>query len=163
SLPVAASLPAADAKTAAYFAEARSKLPHASPWKAVYDAGDKRFALLLESPELAAARPREATFYPYTDGSIENAVPQRAGTTAHGLVIESTSGHKLNTQEKRAGVDKLGGVLVLTGADGRVDALDVEASPGPVPASAVLLAGTSDLGVAEALLFALLGGLILNL
>ncbi len=163
SLPVAATLPPPDDKTAAYFAQARAKLPHASPWKAVYDASDKRLALLVQSPELASARPREAIFYPYTDGHLEGAVPQKAGTTASGLVIEGTTGYKLATQEKRAGVDKLGGVLVLTGADGRVDALEIEASPGAVPSSAVMLSGTSDIGLWQALLFALLGGLILNL
>ena len=54
-------------------------------------------------------------------------------------------------------------MLVLTGTDGRVDALDLEAIPGPVPAAAVMLAGDSDLGLLTAMLFAVLGGLILNL
>ena len=56
--------PPADAKTAALFSDARAKLPHASPWPAVYDAGDKRFALLVQSPELATAHPRDTAFYP---------------------------------------------------------------------------------------------------
>jgi thiol:disulfide interchange protein len=163
SLPVAAALPPADEKNAALFAETRAKLPHASPWNAVFDAGDTRFALLVESPELAKARPREANFYPYTDGHIENAAPVKAGTTANGLVIESKTGYKLQTAEKRAAADKVGGILVLTGADGRTDALEISAMPGAVPASAVLLASASDLGLPEALLFAFLGGLILNL
>ena len=54
---------------------------------------------------------------------------------------------------------------MLTGADGRVDALDVQAEPGHVPASSVTLiaSASSDVGLWQALLFALLGGLILNL
>jgi thiol:disulfide interchange protein DsbD len=163
SLPIAGTLPPSDPKTAAYFADARTKLPHASPWKAVFDAGDKRLALLIQSPELASARPREAIFYPYTDGYIEGAKPQQAGTSQDGLVIEAGTGFKLATQDKRAGVDKLGGVLVLTGADGRVDALEVEATPGSVPANSVLLSNAPEIGFAEAVLFAFLGGLILNL
>ena len=67
------------------------------------------------------------------------------------------------TAEKRAGVDKLGGILVLTGSDGRIDALDIEAAPGTVPFAAMMLAGDSDISILEALLFAFLGGLILNL
>jgi thiol:disulfide interchange protein DsbD len=165
SLPVASTLPPPDGKMAAYFAEARTKLPHASPWNAVYDASDKRLALLIESPELASANPREAIFYPYTDGFIEGAVPQRTGVSASGLVIESAPGYQLATEAKRAAAAKLTGVLVLTGADGRVDALEIEATPGAVPVSSVMLLRMSDndIGIAEALFFALLGGLILNL
>jgi len=163
ALPVAAALPPPSETNTALFAGARAKLPHPSPWNAVYDAGDKRFALLIESPELAKAQPREAAFYPYTDGHIDNAAPVRAGAAASGLVIESTTGYKLTTGEKRAAVDKIGGILVLTGADGRTDALEISAVPGIVPASAVLLSGSAGIGLFEAILFAFLGGLILNL
>ncbi|HEY4266395.1 MAG TPA: protein-disulfide reductase DsbD domain-containing protein, partial [Micropepsaceae bacterium] len=164
-LGIAAQTPPPDGKTAAFFADARSKLAHASPWKAVYDAGDKRFALLIESPELVSARPRDVAFYPYTDGYVQAGAPQRLGTSDKGFVIEGVTDRKLATQEKRASAGKIGGVLVLTGADGRVDALDVDAEPGPVPASSVtLLQNTSnEVGFAAALLFAVLGGLILNL
>jgi thiol:disulfide interchange protein DsbD len=163
SLPIAAQVPPADPKTAGLFADTRAKLPHASPWNAVYDAGDKRFAILIKSPELVAARPQKAIFYPYTDGYLEGAVLQKAGTAEGGLVIEAATGFKLGTKEKRAAVDRVGGVLVLTGADGRVDALEIQATPGSVPANSVLLTSTSDIGFAEAVLFAFLGGLILNL
>jgi thiol:disulfide interchange protein len=164
-LAVTPAPPPADAKTAALFAEARAKLPHPSPWPAVYDAGDKRFALLIRAPELVSARPREAAFYPYTDGFVEAVAPQIAGTSDKGFVIQSATGYKLGTKEKRDAVAKLGGVLVLTGTDGRVDALDVQADPGPVPASSVTLieSASGDVGLFSALLFAVLGGLILNL
>jgi thiol:disulfide interchange protein DsbD len=163
ALPVAASLPPPDAKNAAMFAETRAKLPHPSPWNAVFDVSDTRFALLIESPELVKARPREVAFYPYTDGQIENAAPVKVGTAANGLVIESAPGYKLKTAEKRAGVGKVGGVLVLTGADGRTDALEISAVPGVVPAAAVLFSNAAAIGLGQALLFAFLGGLILNL
>lgn len=163
TLPVAAALPPADPKNTGLFAATRGKLPHASPWSAVYDAGDARFALLIEAEDLVKAAPRAMNFYPYTDGHIENAAPVRTGTAAGGLVIESKSGYKLNTADKRAGVETVGGVLVLTGADGRTDALEISASKGSVPASAVLFSAGAQIGLPEALLFAFLGGLILNL
>ena len=163
-LSVSEAPPAPDAKTQALFAETRAKLPHVSPWPAVYDAGDKRLALLIESPELVAARPREVAFYPYADGFIEAAAPQVLGTSDKGFVIQSTPGRKLATSDKRASAGKLSGVLVLTGADGRIDALNVEAEPGLVPAASVTLASTGgETGLVQALLFAFLGGLILNL
>ena len=166
SLPlnVAAATPPPDGKAAPLFAAARANLPHASPWPAVYDAGDTRFAVLIESPELAGAKPREAVFYPYTDGAMEAAAPQIVGTTDKGFVIQSKTGYKLATAEKRKSAGPLKGLLVLTGADGRVDALDVNATPGVVPASSITLAQEeSNIGLLTAIGFALLGGLILNL
>jgi thiol:disulfide interchange protein DsbD len=164
ALAVNAVPPAPDAKTASLFADAREKLPHASPWPAIYDAGDKRFALLIQSPELAAARPREAAFYPYTDGFIEGTSPQLLGTSDKGFVIQSAPGRNLATADKRKTAGAVGGVLVLTGADGRVEALDVQAEPGLVPAASVtLIESGGDAGFLSALLFAVLGGLILNL
>jgi thiol:disulfide interchange protein DsbD len=160
---VAAAPPPPDGKTAAFFAAARAKLPHASPWPAIYDAGDKRFALLVESPELAGARPREMAFYPYTDGFVEAAAAQRVGTSGNGLVLESATGWKLADKDKRAKAGALSGLLVLTGADGRIDALNVEAKPGIVAESSVTLTGGGDIGLLPALVFAFLGGLILNL
>ncbi|HYK78539.1 MAG TPA: protein-disulfide reductase DsbD domain-containing protein [Micropepsaceae bacterium] len=163
-MSVTASPPPSNAKTASLFAEARAKLPHASPWSAIYDADDKRFALLIQSPELVTAKPRATEFYPYTDGMVEPAAAQSVGTSDQGLVIESRTGHTLANKDKRAGIGKLAGLLVLTGADGRVDALNIEAEPGLVPVSSVTLeAGASGDGLPQLLLFAFLGGLILNL
>jgi thiol:disulfide interchange protein DsbD len=163
-LTVTASPPPPDEKTAAFFAAARNKLPHASPWRAVYDAGDKRFALLVESPELASARPREAALYPYADGLVESAAPQQLGTSDKGFVVQSATGYKLANKDKRAAIGKFAGLLVLTGADGRVDALNVDAEPGVVPLESVTLADDrANQDLWNILLFAFLGGLILNL
>ena len=162
-LSVADGSPPPTAENAELFAAARAKLPNASPWKARYQATDDRFGLLIEAPELASARPKSAVFYPYTDGLVEAAAPQNAGTVSDGLVLQSEPGWKMTTAEKRSAVENIKGILVLTGADGRVDALDIDAVPGVVPAAAVALAGESDLGLLTAALFALLGGLILNL
>jgi thiol:disulfide interchange protein DsbD len=162
-LPIAADAPPPNAESAALFTAARAKLPQPSPWTARYEASDDRFALLVESAELASARPKSAVFYSYADGLVEAAAPQRAGTSSAGLVLQSAPGWKMTTAEKRSAVDNIRGILVLTGADGRVDALDIEAAPGVVPAAAVMLAGENDLGLLAALLFAVLGGLILNL
>jgi len=162
-LSVAGEAPPPSAETAELFAAARAKLPHTSPWTARYEASDTRFALLVEGPELASARPKSAVFYPYADGLIDAPAPQNAGTASAGLVLQSAPGWKMTTAEKRSAVDNIRGILVLTGADGRVDALDIDAAPGPVPAAAVALVGESDLGLLSAILFALVGGLILNL
>jgi len=85
-LTIGETAPPADAKTSALFSEARSKLPHASPWKAVYDAGDKRFAVRIESPELVSAKPRDVAFYPYADGYVEAAARKSIDTRARSAV-----------------------------------------------------------------------------
>jgi len=164
ALAIAAAAPPSDSKTASLFAATRAKLPHISPWPAIYDAGDKRFALLVESAELVQAHPREAIFYSYADGMVEAAARQRVGATEKGLVIESAPGYKLANKDKRAGISALSGLLVLTGADGRVDALNIEAQPGPIPVSSVILAsGSADISLLAALALAIMGGFLLNL
>ena len=163
-LPVAADAPPPSAENAELFAAARTKLPHASPWTARYDASDTRFGLLLEAPELASARPKSAVFYPYADGMVQPATPQNAGTASAGLVLQSAPGWKMTTAEKRSAVESIKGILVLTGSDGRVDALDLEADARcrfPRPPWRSRATPISDF--LTAMLFAVLGGLILNL
>ena len=164
AMPVAATPGPPDAGAEKLFADARAHLPHEAPWQAVFDAADQRFALLLESPELAQAQPKSAVFYPAEDGFMEAAAPQRVGVSPKGLVIESTTGWKMKTAEKRKGVSAMSGILVLTGADGRTDALTLKAAPGAVPVTDVTF-GSSDgaMGILLAVAFAFLGGLILNL
>ncbi len=58
-LPVAADAPPPSAENAELFAAARTKLPHASPWKARYEASDTRFGLLLEAPGAGVGAPEE--------------------------------------------------------------------------------------------------------
>ena len=54
------------------------------------------------------------------------------------------------------------GLLVLTSTDGSVQALEVSAPPGPVPPAEFSDRDSGDLSLWLALLFAFLGGLILN-
>ncbi|MCH8858500.1 MAG: thioredoxin family protein [Proteobacteria bacterium] len=146
------------------FAEARSKLPRPAPWPARFEADAERFTLFVESAALTAARPREAVFFPYTDGQVESAAPQTMSFAPDGLVIQTQTGWQLADDARRAATDEVSGVLVLTGTDGRVDAFEVLAVAGEVPAGLALSASLgSGLGIMQALFFAFLGGLILNL
>lgn len=157
-LKVAATSAASDPEVAAFFANARARLPQVSPWPAHYAADDQSFVLTVQSRELAKARPREAFFFPIRDGAISNPAPQEMTVSDSGLTLTTKPGWKLATAEKRAGAGPVEGVLVVTGTDGRTEALELSAAPS--------LAGAptgADIGVAWALLFAFLGGLILNL
>ena len=146
--------PSVDLGVAADFAAARAKLPTASPWKISYAAGNA-IDMFVAAPELAAAHPASAVFFPLTQRVIDDAAPQQLGFADNGLVLRlAPDKHFVNA---KAALD---GVLVLTSADASVQALKVAALPGVVPK--VDFSAASQLGLALALLFAFAGGLILN-
>ena len=148
------SAPPPDAVSAERFAAARARIPAPSPWPMRYAMnGDLR--LYVKAPALTGvARPVDAQFFPAQSGEVDDPAPQSLGFAADGLVMRLAPGKKL----KQLGA--LDGVLVLTSPDKSVQALEVHAAPGPVPE--VHFDTGSKLGLALALLFAFLGGLILN-
>src|SRR5690606_15014022 len=97
-----------------------------SPWPVSYALGNF-IDLHVGAPALAAARPRTVEFYPLDAGAIRNPAPQLIGYTDAGLVLRLTPGSKAST------LTTLNGVLVLTGADGRIAALNINAPQGLVP------------------------------
>ncbi len=180
SLPVAATTVAAttaaaatpaDARTRALFEQARRRLPVDSPWPARYGvskAGDP--TLLVEAGGLKPDAVRDVYFFPAEWGPIATMAKQAARIDAGGIRIPLKRG-----DAKVALPATLAGVLVLTEktADGSVaQAFNVSArlDPGFVPPATVALAGAlagaggaEQLSLLQALAFALLGGLILNL
>jgi thiol:disulfide interchange protein DsbD len=143
-----------DPAVAKDFADARALLPIASPWKTAFAAGEN-IDLYIAAPSLAAAHPAGADFFPADAGTIKNAAPQRVGYAADGLVLRLAPAEKIN--------GTLNGLLVLTGTDGSVQALEIAAPRGRVPpATFPEPAAAGDLSWGLAILFALAGGLILN-
>jgi thiol:disulfide interchange protein/DsbC/DsbD-like thiol-disulfide interchange protein len=143
-----------DAAVAKDFAAARARLPIASPWKLNYALG-QNLDLYVAAPSLAAAHPTGVDFFPGRTGLIKNAAPQLVGYARDGLVLRLTPGKKVS--------GLLDGLLVLTSSDGSVQALDVSAPPGPVPAAEfTAVSASGDLTLWFAILFAFIGGLILN-
>ncbi|MDR3454205.1 MAG: thioredoxin family protein, partial [Rhodoferax sp.] len=144
---------APDASSAADFAAARAKIPAASPWPMHYALG-KDLRLYVKAPALSGtAKPVDVQFFPATSGEVTDAAKQSFGLAKDGLVLSLAPGGKM------AGLKSLSGVLVLTSADHSVQALQVQAAPGAVPEAA--MGGTVSIWLA--LVFAALGGLILNI
>ena len=149
-----------DAAVAKDFAATRALLPIASPWKFTYSIGSggalgNNLDLYVAAPSLATAHPTTVDFFPGRTGLIKNAAPQVVGYAKDGLVLRLTPGAKVS--------GLLEGVLVLTSSDGSVQALEVSAPPGPVPAASFESAPASgDLTLWLAILFAFIGGLVLN-
>ncbi|MDE2267385.1 MAG: thioredoxin family protein [Alphaproteobacteria bacterium] len=145
--------PPPDAIAAEQFAAARAKLPVVSPWPIRYAMAND-LMLYVKSPALGgAAKPVSAVFFPAQPGEIEDIAPQVLGFAKDGLVLRLEAGGKLHKV--------LDGVLVLTSADKSVQALQVRAIPGVVPPAH--FDDGSTLSLAFALLFAFIGGLILNI
>ena len=154
TLYVEANAPPPDPITAEQFAAARAKIPAVSPWPMRY-ALDGDLRLYVRAPALAgAAKPVDAQFFPARPGQVKDVAPQTLGFAADGVVLRLQPGSKL----ARGGA--LDGVLMFTSADKSVQALQVAARPGAVPPAR--FEESAAITLALALLFALIGGLILN-
>jgi thiol:disulfide interchange protein DsbD len=152
TLFVAANAPPPDPISAEQFAAARAKLPAVSPWP-MRTALDGDLRLYVRAPALAGvAKPVEAQFFPAQPGEVEDVAPQTLGFAEDGVVLRLRPGNKLGKV--------LDGVLVLTSADKSVQALQVKAEPGAVPPAR--FEEGAPISLALALLFAFIGGLILN-
>ena len=149
------------AETEKFFSGAREKLPLNASFTSHYDADDTRFALHIENDAFVVAPPRDAVFYPYTDGIVEPPAAQNLRTVQNGLVLETVAGWEISDPEKRPGFEDVSGVLVLTSAGGQTESFALTATPGIIPVAVPL--AFSDFGFLSALLFAFLGGIILNL
>lgn len=121
--------------------------------------------LAITGAALKGADMADAYFFPFSGTVIDHAKPQAIERGPEGLTLAIAPGYDFQSPTPPK---SLAGVLVVAGK-----AYEVTASPGPAPAAASGLgpppaklaapAGTASLGLASAALFALLGGLILNL
>lgn len=152
--------------TRALFDQARRNVPIESPWPARYGtskSGDP--TLMVEARGLKPETIKDVYFFPAEWGPVATMAKQNATVTADGIRIPLRKG-----DAKAAMPPQLAGTLVLTEttADGSVkQAFDVSArfDPAMAPSQGSLAGATGGerLSLVQALLFALLGGLILNL
>lgn len=174
SLPLASTgAVSADERWREAFASARARLPQPAPadWKVGFDivntAKTKEFTLGIRGVNITSAG--NVSFFPYANDLINHSSPSRKANDAkQGLRITRT----LNEFFVKA-PEQVDGVLVLH--DGDTDkAWEIHAQPAeiePVPASAAEAEAPVETAPPAAdapalglvLLFALLGGLILNL
>lgn len=165
-LPVGATAKPADAGTRALFDRARRAVPTESPWAArfgVSKSGDP--TLVIAAKGLKPETIGGVYFFPAEWGPVASMARQTASVTAEGIRIPLKRGDaKVSTPSQ-----SIAGTLVLTEKTGDGEhrqAFDLVAKldPAYLPGTAPLTAsGEESLTLAQALLFALLGGLILNL
>ncbi len=121
---------------------------------------------------------RDPYFFPYSPDAIRHAAPERPRLGPQGLSFRLAPGN-----DRNLGADALMGVVTYETAAGRRTAFEIEASPGePLPGTDAIAAPTNDIEtvagfqpapapirpidiatLAGAIIFAFLGGLLLNL
>lgn len=151
----------ADPATAALFADARAALAVDSPYAATVDRAKDRLTLRLAAPGLSAASLKDAYFYAEDPDQVEAGAPQTLAIDGQGLrlTLKPTG---------RGAAGPLAGILELTEqVNGQPvhQALKIAAAPMAAGAAAAPAAGggMADLPLWQAMLFACLGGMVLNL
>jgi thiol:disulfide interchange protein DsbD len=141
---------------------ALQSLPQTAPWRALQARANGRLLLRLDDRSLATAPISGAYFFPYRQDLIDHAAPQRHAVDAAGLTIDM----KLTEEGARQPLDSLDGVLRLEAKAGSAsggNVYTISAPPGPVAAIPPdAQPGASGPSLAEAMLMAILGGIILN-
>lgn len=119
--------------------------------------------LLVQATEPVFANARSITFLTDTHGVIDYLARQRVDTQTSSLQLRQTQ----HTRVASRGVpERVGGLLLVTESGGQTIAYPIEAAAAQVDASALgslMGAPRRDAGIAQVFLFALLGGMILNL
>jgi thiol:disulfide interchange protein DsbD len=180
TLPVVAGEPATNEAWREAFATARAEEPkkdpsfgtasqfwatneevilHFVPWQAVTTTGTREFWF---PPEVGDG----AQFFPFTKGLIKASAVQSPVRNKDGFTISVPPGWKLRDSEKRKEIDTIDGVLVLApsrATEGVTQAFEVTLTRASAPPASVIAPAAADLPLMQAILFAILGGLILNL
>lgn len=155
SLDLASGPGTPDPAEAALFAAARSRLPVAAPFAAQFVAGKNDLRLVVPAAAMAGMAQPTATFFPDADNAINHSADEKTEQRGSGLEIVLAKA----TGPTAAVPKTLDGVLALRGADGNTRAYRISATPtaaAPVPTG-------GEMGSWQAVLFAFVGGLILNL
>ncbi len=165
ALPVAEA-GGAPGRNAPLFEEARARLPAPSPWPSRVSADDGTIRLTVEAAGLRADRLADAYFFPFDETAIEHAAPQDSTVTSEGLVMT------LKRSNLGSGpVAELGGIVVVSerlDAGVSRQAFEIGRPPAAAASSAaepvaLPVADLSFGSLAQALLLAFAGGLVLNL
>jgi thiol:disulfide interchange protein len=150
---------AADPAEAGRFATARAEIPKQAPFAATFSVGSHDLRLFLPAAAVAGVNQPTASFFPDAEDAIDN-----SSDNAQGPKVEPHDGGLMlvlpkSTSPTATVPATLDGVLVLRGADGATHGYQISAAKST--------AAPSDEGALigwwQALLFAFVGGLILNL
>ncbi len=165
SVPVTAAAAPADPRWGPRIAETLAKAPKPAGLAGAFERQGEVLKLAVTGAALKGADLAGAYFYPFSGAAIDHAKPQAIERGPEGLTLTLTAGYGFQGAEPPK---ELVGVLALEGKAYEVSATPRALPPvasglGPPPVKPSTPAGSADLGLASAALFAMIGGLILNL
>ena len=148
-LKIDPSAPKSNTAASATIATWRDKVPTAAPWAVKATRSGNAIELMLNTKDV-----KSVEFLPYDTGLIVNAAPQPLAVNGDGATL------KLTADKGSESIGDVKGVLRVTDASGAVHGYDFT-SPLTWTAGGAQ-GGEADLSFALALVFAFLGGLVLN-
>jgi thiol:disulfide interchange protein DsbD len=158
TLPITSTTPAKDERWVTAFTKTRQAIPQAAPWQTTATANDTNLTLTVNAPELRSGQIQKVVFFPFKDGVIENPAPQKLNFTKEGLTLNLERGY----QPDLSSVD---GILVIEEKlenRSAIQAFNIQSKVGAT-ASPNAVNTTSNIAVWQAMFFALIGGILLNL
>ncbi len=163
TLPIVDGAPALNEQWRPAFDAAAKRVPvNSNSFDARFAANDNGVTLFFFPTLSRIERGIGSQFFPYEKGLIKSSSAQVSQPRAGGFAFALSAGWKLRDAQKRKSIETIDGVLVLAPVNGEVpQSFEVTVRRGTVPPAPV--AAANDLPLWQALLFALLGGLILNL
>ncbi|MEM7651262.1 MAG: protein-disulfide reductase DsbD domain-containing protein [Pseudomonadota bacterium] len=147
----------------AYFQAARSLLPKDTEWSASFGEREENFELHINAPFeiLEDINLASAQFFPEEWGLLSNPAPVETLIQDDVIILKQARGERSLDQ-----VDELSGIFAFETMDAKSHSFSIKASQKTLQASAndmSALPEASSIGFLQAVLFALIGGLILNL
>lgn len=160
-LPVAAQSPLLDAAHAQIFTRARASMPVTSPFAAEAAIGNGEVTIRLAAAGLDGAKIESLRFFPFSDKLIDHAAEQRLRFDPGGVTLTTAL-----SKVAPPGDGPVEGLIVISENTG--DGAAVRALSFSAPLVANLAAATAAPAIPliplwQALVFALIGGIILNL
>ncbi len=160
-LPVGKSTPSSE--NASLFAEARQKMPEPAFWDAEIEIAPEasKLTVFMASEEIETVE--NAYYFPAYEGVLDYAEAQIVNISDDGLVLNLKRLKGSLAPESAAGILKLNlpnGKVTAVQIDPALKVVDAIRTPMPLPEAA---SAEEGLPVWQAALFALLGGIILNL
>lgn len=138
------------------FSQARTKLPDTSFWSAEMQSDNDEMLLLVHMSEDEMASIDTAEFYPNSDGILHYGSTQKITKGKSGLLIRS------DRDAMAPMATDLSGILAIKDKSGKTVYYSQEAAPSALLKNAMPLEQI-EMSVLQLILFALLGGMILNL
>ncbi len=165
-LPITYTAPERDERWADDFAKARAALPKPVPWEVSFETTPQALILRLATQGKETEQIQALRFFPFSDGIINYTSPQKMAVDVSGIRLTASRDPSPVTPP-----ENVQGILVIQRQgenDARItEAFSIDASPAAIMAIgndfSVQGSTMSSMALLREMLFAFLGGIILNL